>query len=155
MRCGERSYLDGFEDGDDGVAFVEEILFAEVGFEKLHAGAGELLLAQGSRVALLLGERDGEFLQHSRAGVEFLELFGEFAHGHVAVGAPGVGPVLLLVFGRGHLLEEIGDAFPVRALEAAGLEEAHDIFPGPVEHALSLGQQNHVVEQVEGLRRWL
>lgn len=55
-------YLDGFEDCDDGITLEEKPFLSEVGLEKLHSGAGELLFAQCSCVAFLFGIWHGQVL---------------------------------------------------------------------------------------------
>lgn len=51
---------------------------------------------------------------------------------------------------RSYLLQKISDSLAVRALEATGFEEAHDMLTRSLVHNLAFGQEDDVVEQVEG-----
>lgn len=52
-------------------------------------------------------------------------------------------------------MQEISGAFPLRAAEAAPLEELEHVFPGTLVDDLPLGEQHDVVEEVEDLWRGL
>lgn len=54
-----------------------------------------------------------------------------------------------------YFLQEIGDAFSVRASEPHGLEEVEDVFARALVNEVTIRQQNNIVEQVVGLGRWL
>jgi hypothetical protein len=56
---------------------------------------------------------------------------------------------------RLYLLQEIGNALSLRALESTGLEETHDVLTRSMVHALPLRQENNIVKEVEGFRSWL
>ena len=57
-----------------------------------------------------------------------------------------------LVLATGDLLQEVWDTLALRALEAAALEEGHDVLAGAMVDDGALGHQQNIVEEVVRLR---
>ncbi|RZR98889.1 hypothetical protein BHM03_00028370 [Ensete ventricosum] len=180
---GSWRYLNGLEDVDEGVALDEEPFLGKRGPEELRGGNRLLGEDQGGLVALRLVEGDGELVLQTKTDVESLEALRELGDGDVAVRPFLVRPVLLLVLPRrdlrprlrssrverarfwsgrsavgalfAYLLQEVGGAFALGAAEAAGLEEVEDELAGALVDDLALGEEDDVVEELEGLGRRL
>lgn len=113
----EEACLHGFEDCDDGIAFVKEPFLGKVGLEKLHTGRCVHFLSQCCSVALLFGIWHRELLMHCVAHMEFLEELRKLSHWNVAVWSLRVGPVLFLIFRRSHLVHQIYNPSVLHLLE--------------------------------------
>lgn len=54
-----------------------------------------------------------------------------------------------------HLLQEVGNAFAIWALETAGFKELKDVFPGTGVDNAAFGDQHDVIEKVKSFGVWL